>query len=83
MDMQVTGGSWGKYMGNPIRGVIKWDRDPYGCCFPKIGGKLENPPRWMVKIMENPIFLMDDLGVFPYFRKHPYWRNETRQQIYG
>ena len=26
---------------------------------PKIGGK---PPKWMVKIMENPIS-MDDLGV--------------------
>ena len=26
---------------------------------PKIGGK---PPKWMVKIMENPI-KMDDLGV--------------------
>ena len=33
----------------------------YGCnyiSFPKIGGK---PPKWMVKIMENPI-KMDDLG---------------------
>ena len=27
--------------------------------FPKIGG---NPPKWMVKIMENPI-KMDDLAV--------------------
>ena len=28
----------------------------------------------MVKIMENPYFLMDDLGVKPhYFRKHPIW----------
>ena len=27
---------------------------------PKKGG---NPPKWMVKIMENPYFLMDDLGV--------------------
>ena len=34
---------------------------------PKIGGK---PPKWMVKIMANPI-KMDDLGVFPYFWKHP------------
>ena len=26
------------------------------------------PPKWMVKIMENPIFLMDDLeGKTPYF----------------
>ena len=30
---------------------------------PKIGGK---PPKWMVKIMENPI-KMDDLGAHPYF----------------
>ena len=36
--------------------------------FPKIGGK---PPKWMVKIMENPI-KMDDLGAHPYFWKHPY-----------
>ena len=29
-------------------------------------------PKWMVKIMENPI-KMDDLGVlYPYFWKHPY-----------
>ena len=28
-------------------------------------------PKWMVKIMENPI-KMDDLGVFPYFWKYPY-----------
>ena len=25
--------------------------------FPKIGGK---PPKWMVKIMENPYYLKDD-----------------------
>ncbi len=30
---------------------------------PKIGGK---PPKWMVKIMENPI-KMDDLGGPPLF----------------
>ena len=34
--------------------------------FPKIGGK---PPKWMVKIMENPI-KMDDLGV-PLFLETP------------
>ena len=33
---------------------------------PKIGGK---PPKWMVKIMENPI-KMDDLGV-PLFLETP------------
>ena len=31
--------------------------------FPKIGGF---PPKWMVKIMENPM-KMDDLGVFLFF----------------
>ena len=36
--------------------------------FPKIGGK---PPKWMVKIMENPVKI-DDLGVFPYFWKHQF-----------
>ena len=34
--------------------------------FPKIGGK---PPKWMVKIMKNPI-KMDDLGV-PLFLETP------------
>ncbi len=34
--------------------------------FPKIGGKT---PKWMVKIMENPIN-MDDLGV-PFFLETP------------
>ncbi len=33
--------------------------------FPKIGGK---PPKWMV-YNGKPYFLMDDLGVFPYFWK--------------
>ena len=31
----------------------------------------QTPPKWMVKIMENPYFLMDDLGgKTPIFRKH-------------
>ena len=34
---------------------------------PKIGGC---PPKWMVKIMENPI-KMDDLGGFPIFLETP------------
>ena len=42
--------------------------------------KNRGTPKWMMNIMvPNPIFLMDDLGVFPYFRwgyhyfrKHPY-----------
>ena len=40
------------------------------CVFPKIG---VFPPKWMVKIMENPI-KMDDLGgkTTTYFWKHPY-----------
>ena len=35
---------------------------------PKIGG---NTPKWMVKLMENPI-KMDDLGV-PLFLETPIW----------
>ena len=43
---------------------------------PKIGGK---HPKWMVKIMENPL-KMDDLGGKPhYFRKHP---NRNPEQFY-
>ena len=33
------------------------------------------PPKWMVKIMEKPMNKWDDLGVFPYFWKHPFTRN--------
>ena len=33
--------------------------------------KNRGTPKWMVKIMENPIE-MDDLGSHPYFRKHPH-----------
>ena len=36
-------------------------------CFQKNRGTL----KWMVKKMEHPI-KMDDLGVYPYFRKHPH-----------
>ena len=43
------------------------DQEIYMGVEPKIGGK---PPKWMVKIMEN-LIKMDDLGVFPYFWKHP------------
>ena len=39
----------------------------YGC-WTKNRGK--TPPKWMVNIMENPIFLMDDLGETHYFWKH-------------
>ena len=48
--------------------------------FPKIEGK---PPKWMVKIMENPYFLMDYLGGgenTPIFgEKHP----EQKSQVHG
>ena len=37
---------------------------------PKIRGV--HTPKWMVKIMEPPIKMAHDLGVFPYFWKHPY-----------
>ena len=38
--------------------------------FPKIGGK---PPKWMVKIMENPYYLKDDDlgGKLPLFSETP------------
>ena len=40
----------------------------FGCWTENRGG----PPKWMVKIMENPI-KMDDLGVpYHYFWKHPF-----------
>ena len=39
-----------------------------GCFFPKIGGF--DPPKRMVKIMENPV-KMDDLVVFPLFLETP------------
>ena len=36
---------------------------------PKIGG---TPPKWMVNILENPIFLMDDFGgKTPFFLETP------------
>ena len=37
---------------------------------PKIG--VENHPKWVMKIMENPMNKWDGLGVFPYFWKHPF-----------
>ena len=47
----------------PVHRALVW-------VFPKIGVK---PPKWMVKIMENPYEQMDDLrGFTHYFRKHPY-----------
>ena len=38
------------------------------------------PPKWMVKIMENPI-KMDDLGV-PLFWKHPHLHLVHPLQVY-
>ena len=37
-------------------------------CFPTLG---VFPPKWMVKIMENPIKMDDMGGKTHYFRKHP------------
>ena len=54
----------------------------YMWVFPKIGG---TPPKWMVKIMENPT-KMDDLGGKPhYFWKHPYqlFLNDVSLGLYG
>ena len=40
------------------------------------------PPKWMVKIMENPI-KMDDLGGFShYFWKHPYMKNAVLEKVF-
>ena len=44
---------------------------------PKIGGK---PPKWMVKIMENPV-KMDDLGV-PFFLETPIYIHSLYNCIY-
>ena len=49
-------------------GCILLGLDGWIWVFPKIGGK---PPKWRVKIMENPI-KMDDLGVPP-FKETPIW----------
>ncbi len=40
--------------------------------FPKIGVK---PPKWMVRIMENPMNKWMIWGAHPYFGKHPYIHN--------
>ena len=39
--------------------------------FPRIGGK---PPKWMVKIMENPMNKWMIWGVFPLFLETPNWK---------
>ena len=59
------------HLGNRGTYQLVYNESFYGC-FQKIGGK---PPKWMVKIMENPM-KMDDLGgVFPLFSGcHPYKR---------
>ena len=52
---------------------VEKDRSSQGIwVFPKIGRK---PPKWMVKIMENPIKQMDDLGgiTTPIFGSTPIW----------
>ena len=46
---------------------------PLGC-FQKYGGK---PPKWMVKIMENPI-KMDDLGGKPTIFGNIHWNVGVR-----
>ena len=42
--------------------------------FPKIGGK---PPKWMVKIMENPMNKWMIWVVFPLFLETPIWFSHT------
>ena len=49
---------------------IPWDH-PRFCWFQNLDvSKNRGPPKWMVKIMENPI-KMDDLGFFPLFLETP------------
>ena len=47
--------------------------------FPKIGVII---PKWMV-YNGKPYEQMDDLGVFPYFWKHPYERMKNHHRISG
>ena len=47
---------------------------------PKIGGKT---PKWMVKIMENPIFQWMIWGKTHHLRKHPYREKNIKKQRLG
>ena len=47
-------------------------RTQYGCQ-PK--NRATKPPKWMVKIMEHPYFLMDDLGEKPLFLETPIYNS--------
>ena len=60
------------------KGCRWWTRRDLGV-EPKIGGK---PPKWMVKIMENPIFQWMIWG-YHYFPKHPFggWRGVGLMKI--
>ena len=66
-----TSTSWAPWIRNSRRGfggMTELHPPKHTWMFPKMEGK---PPKWMVKIMENPI-KMDDLGGKPpIFGKHP------------
>ena len=53
---------------NPVELLVMIICYCYIWVFPKSRGK---PPKWMVKIVENPIKIRMIWGGFPYFRKHP------------
>ena len=48
--------------------------------FPRMVGF---PPKWMVKIMENPYEQMDDLGENPLFKETPICANAPKWVIYS
>ena len=64
----LAGRSWRRACFFILGNHVKVSKFPWGC-FRKMVGF---PPKWMVKIMENPI-KMDDFGGYHYFRKPP-WR---------
>ena len=53
--------------------MIIFSRKTHGCLLSHMGvSKNSGAPKWMVKIMENPINMGWFGGISPYFWKHPY-----------
>ena len=60
--------SWGHLVISFSKDFSKW------CIYMGVSkkkGLQTKPPKWMVKVMEHPIFQMDDVR-YHYFRKHPH-----------